>query len=181
LRIELMLESLRTTHQNEAARLRATWEDAYGPMQTMLDFQDDVPKVVAAIHAGPYKGVALTDIIGFPTDKATDVRTIAKAAAAGMRQMLDGHTDPRLLFAGAQWLHENPQAGQDANAYTFIVDQIIKKGSNQFRRRGAPVAERAAVEADLTASQDLDRQSGRELRVFLGEDAEPNGHDDTSS
>jgi hypothetical protein len=41
-------------HPGESDRLRSTWEEAYGPMQTMLDFRNDVQRVVRAVYKGPY-------------------------------------------------------------------------------------------------------------------------------
>jgi hypothetical protein len=177
LRIELMLEALgQTGHAHEAAaRLRATWEEAYGPLQAMLEFKPDVAKVVTAILGGPYKTAALTDIIRFPTDKGSAVKTIAEAAAGNWPEMLKDYPEPQLLFAAAQRLHEDPNSRHGRNAYTLIVDQIAKKGANQYRRRGAPVAQKTDVEADLKAHRDGDRDSGREIRALLGEltDSDP--------
>jgi len=68
----------------------------------MVDFRDDVRKVVKAVHGGPYKGVALTSIIGFPTDAAADLQTIGEAADRDFHEVLARYTDPRLLFASAQ-------------------------------------------------------------------------------
>src|SRR4029077_17847174 len=55
LRVELMLGALtQAGHTADAARLRTTWEDAYGATRTMTEFKDDVAKVIGAIYAGPY-------------------------------------------------------------------------------------------------------------------------------
>jgi hypothetical protein len=168
LRVELMLEALiQTKHKNDAARLLSTWEGAYGPMQTMLNFKSDVEKVVKAVYDGPYKGTALTTITTFPTSVTGDLQTIGEAAAGGFIAQLAEYNDPRLLFAGAQWLHENPQPGQNADAYKFIVEQIMKKGANQFRMRGKPVENKVTLDADLVMLEEADRQSGRDLQEFL--------------
>jgi hypothetical protein len=76
---------------------------------------------------------------------------------------------PRRLFAGAQWLHENPQRRQDPKAYGLIVEQIVKKGVNQFRSQGMPVADKAAVEADLTARARCCRELADLLSAALKE------------
>lgn len=169
LRIELMLEALtQTDHKDDAARLRSTWEGAYGPMHTGLDFKNDIQKVVKAIYAGPYKGIALTTAVtSFPTGVTKDLQTIGEAAAGRFLDTLAAYNDPRLLFAGAQWLHENPQPDQNPDAYNFIVKQIVKKGANQFRMRGEPVGSKVTLDADLTALQETDRQSGRDLHALL--------------
>jgi hypothetical protein len=171
LRMELMIEALaRTGHMADAARLRATWENAYGPMKTMLAFTDDVCRVIKALCSGPYRGGPLTNIIGFPTNVTAELATIGEAAANGMANFLEQKniTDPRRLFAGAQWLHENPQPRQDSKAaYALIVAQVVKKAANQFRSRGVPVADKAVVDAELKAQQQTDRDSGRELASLL--------------
>jgi hypothetical protein len=168
LRIELMLEGLiHSGHNDDAVRCRSTWEGAYGRMQTMLDFKNDIEKVVKAIYAGPYKGIALTAITSFPTGAAGDLQTIGEAAAGGYGGSLEAYNDPRLLFAGAQWLHGNLQLGQNPDAYKLIVEQIVKKGATQFRMRGEPVKDKATLEADLIALDSMDRQSGRDVHSFL--------------
>jgi hypothetical protein len=40
LRVELMLGALQRDHAADAARLRATWEDVYGPLGKMLEFSN---------------------------------------------------------------------------------------------------------------------------------------------
>ncbi|UPK11137.1 hypothetical protein IVA93_33995 [Bradyrhizobium sp. 155] len=168
LRVELMLEALQRDHAADAARLRTTWQEVYGPLETMPEFRQDVATVVDAIHAGPYRGHRLTDIISISGDAFAD-RTIGEAAGQGSARDLCNFTDPRRLFAGAQWLHENPQPNQHAGAFGLIVDQIGKKFVNQFRSSDGSVANEAAVKADLAARQDGDRQSGRALADLLAD------------
>jgi hypothetical protein len=105
--------------------------------------------------------------MSFPTGVSGKLKTIGEAAAMGGHSSLRNYHDPRLLFAGAQWLHENPQADQREHAYRIIVEQIIDKGKNQFRMRGEPLPTKAAVEAELEPLLDADRRSGRELQAFL--------------
>jgi hypothetical protein len=168
LRIELMLNALaQAGHATEAARLRKTWEDVYGTNGTVADFKSDVVKVTCAIYKGPYRGHALTDIVSYTGDSYADV-VIGEAAAQGDTCRLKYHTDPRRLFAGAQWLHENPQSAQDSKAYGFIVEQIGKRHAQLYRSDdGAPVANKAVIETEVTARADADRRSGRDLADLL--------------
>jgi hypothetical protein len=163
LRIELMLNAVtRLGHATDAARLRTTWEDVYGTNDAFADFKDDVAKVTCAIFKGPYRGHALTDIISFTGNAYAD-RLIGEAAASGQTAALVDQTDPRRLFAGAQWLHEN-QSNQDPKAYDRIVEQIGKKHANRYRSdNGKPIAEKEVIEKEVTARADADRQSGRGL------------------
>ena len=177
LRVELMLGALQRDHAEEAKRLRATWEDVYGPLGKMLEFKPDVTKVIDAIHAGPYRGHALIDIIAFPGDAFAD-RKIGEAAGQGSAADFSKYTDPRRLFAGAQWLHENPQPGQHARAYDLIVQQIGKKAVNEYRSGDNKPVAKAAVEADLIARQDDDRQTGRALANLLADALEERRADD---
>ncbi|WP_244423304.1 hypothetical protein [Bradyrhizobium sp. ORS 375] len=168
LRIELMLNALtQTGHSSDAVRLRKTWEDVYGTNATVADFAGDVAKVVRAIYKGPYRNLALTDIISYTADPYAD-RLIGEAAALGSTTDLVHHVDPRRLFAGAQWLHENPQADQDPKAYDLIVEQLGKRHAQRYRSdRGEPVEERAVIDTDVATRSDADRRSGRDLVDFL--------------
>lgn len=169
LRVELMLEALKGQlgHPGESDRLRSMWEGVYGRMQTMLDFKDDVKRVVRAVYKGPYRGIALTEITTFPQNAREILQTIGQAAADGFLDDLDHYKDPRELFAAAQWLHENPQPRQHAGAYKFIIEQIVKKGANQFRTRGEPVEDKAVLDADLKPQEETDRKNGRALSDYL--------------
>ncbi|MEO8449263.1 MAG: hypothetical protein ABI647_05700 [Gemmatimonadota bacterium] len=180
LRVELMVKTLELTGHGEGSkRVRSDWESIYGAMQTMLEFQSDVERVVKALLAGPYsgrvatgsetrlleQGVALTTIISFPVDQDVTIKTIAETAA--LKQSLTGYDDPRLLFAAAQWLHANPEGGESPEAYAALTKQIVQKGANQFRSRGAVVGEKTDLENDLRPQEAKDRKAGSELRDFL--------------
>jgi len=168
LRVELMLEALKQLDQPaESNRLRSIWEGAYGPMRTMLDFRNEVERVVRAVYKGPYKGIALTAITAFPPDVDQTLQTIGEAAAGRFLDTLARYDDPRLLFAAAQWLHENPQPGQHMDAYKFIIEQIVKKGANQFRMRGETVESKAVLDAGLKSQEEIDRKNGRALSDYL--------------
>ncbi|MFC0804610.1 MULTISPECIES: hypothetical protein [Sinorhizobium] len=168
LRIELMLNALtQAGHTKDAARLRRTWEDVYETKGTLVDFESDVAKVICAIYKGPYRGHALTDIISYTVDPYAD-NVIGEAAALGSTAVLADHTDPRRLFAGAQWLHENPQPDQDPKAYGLIVEQIGKRHAQLYRSDdGEPVANKAVIELEVTARAVADRRSGRDLADLL--------------
>jgi hypothetical protein len=172
LRVELMLTALvQNSHQAEATRLRSAWEATYGPPQRMLDFMSDLPAVVTAIYAGPYQGTSLLDITSFPKGDALTIQTIGEAARGGFSNMLADYHDPRLLFAGAQWLHENRQAGQDPEAYTWIVKQVIKRDKNQFRAPGETVETKIELDNDLEQLRETDRITGRDLQSLILSDA----------
>jgi len=172
LRIWLLCETLRlTAHAADADRLRAGWELVYGKIAKMLDYRDELPKVVAALIAGPYRGKTLTGIIDFPANWAPDIRQIGQRAAQGLP--LSGHTDPRKLFAAAQWLHENAAPGVDMRkAQQNLVNQIVARSSSTERAlRGLDPQEEAQdkqqAEARLQQLEATDRARGAKLRSLL--------------
>lgn len=170
LRIELILHALtHFEHEAAAARLRQDWEATYGGMRTMMELKNDIPRVVSALIAGPYKGIALSGIGPFPRDQDNDILKIGEAAALGFLATLAQYSDPRLLFAGVQWIHENSTNGKSREAYRRIVEQVIKKGATQFRMRGEPVASKSDLDAVMARSLEQDRQTGNELRKLLQE------------
>jgi hypothetical protein len=164
LRIELVLEALKQRRfENAATRLRTYWEGTYGAMRTMLDYINDVAKVVSAIYAAPYGGSSLPDELKFPA--TADVMGIGRTAATGLNLE---QSDPRQLFAAAQWLHENPQEPGDRNtAFARLVKKIIVKGRDEVRLRGAPVPDKAQMEEELKKQEEADRRAGIELRRLL--------------
>ena len=82
LRVDLMIEALKQLgHPGESDRLRSMWEEACGPMQTMLDFRNDVERVVRAVYKGSLQGIAITAITSFPKNKKCALHTIGEAAA----------------------------------------------------------------------------------------------------
>jgi hypothetical protein len=167
LRIELMLDALTYLgHETDVCRLRTTWEDVYGTNGAVANFKDDVAKVTSAIYRGPYRGLALTDIISFTGNAYAD-KLIGEAAVSGQTEALKDQADPRRLFAGAQWLHEN-YPNQNSKAYELIVEQISEKHANRYRSHdGKPVSERTVIEKEVTAREDADRNSGRGLAELL--------------
>lgn len=173
LRIRLLAEALRRTdHAPAAVRLCNGWEAVYGPMTKMTGFLDELPQVVSALLAGPYRGLTMTSIIKFPSEWCREVKVIGLNAAQNLP--LAGHTDPRKLFAAAQWLHENLQSVRDmASAQENLVTQIIVK-STQLERgvrgtgvRGPDLQKKAQEEAKLVQLEAADRQRGVELRKLL--------------
>jgi hypothetical protein len=169
LRIELLLEALaQLGHGDESRRLRSNWEGVYGPMQKMSEFKPDVPMVVKAIYAGPYKGDTLTSLGSFATHAVDRIRLIARTAAANDRNKLAQFTEPRELFAAAEWLHENPQKVQSPDANKLLVGQVVEKGRYNFRNRsGKSEPDKAAIETEIKSYEEADRRSGRELREYL--------------
>jgi hypothetical protein len=167
LRIELMLAALTQVGQKEdAIRLRKTWEEVYGADWVPADYLNDVAKVVPAIFEGHYRGVALTEIAKYNCDSFAD-RQIGQAAALGRTDILKLYEDPRRLFAGAQWLHENPQPQKAADPYRLIAEQIGKRYAAVYRNRAGEAVTKAALDADTAACAETDRRSGRELAALL--------------
>jgi hypothetical protein len=121
---------------------------------------------VPALCNGPYRGRALTTVVSFTYGDAT-VETVADYAAGNYRDELKAYPDPRLLFAAVQWLHEHEPPANPAAAYALLVDQIVQKGANQFRFRGAPVKRREDFERELEQQEARDRDAGRDLRQIL--------------
>lgn len=182
LRVELMLETLaQQQHRDDAQRMRMEWEDAYGPMQTMVDFLPDVPKVVSALLAGPYKGIPLTAIGPFPLNEGEAIKKIGQAAVGRFIQALARYEDPRLLFAGAQWIHENSAYEDCHTAYMRIAEQVIKRGANQFRMRGEPVAAKVDLDAGMAQFEVADRETGRQLRDLLRQQRYGSGQEPEST
>jgi hypothetical protein len=84
LRIRLLCETLcQTGHKASADDLLSGWESVYGKIEKMVDYLEELPKVVAALIADPYRGKMLnrckmlTEIISFPTTGAADIQQIA--------------------------------------------------------------------------------------------------------
>lgn len=165
LRVEILLAALDACgHGAQIKRLRAIWEEAYGPMQTMLSVRDDVGRAVPALYAGPYQGRALSEIVSpFPADAAGLVEELGEKAAGNYGEL---EPDVRLLFAAAQWVHEHAAPSQAGEAYQRIVTRLVQPGATEFRMRGAPVADKVSVEADLKLLEEADKQNGRELNAM---------------
>jgi hypothetical protein len=184
LRLEIALQVLTDTGQgSEVARLRAAWESVYGEMLRMTDFVADARKVATALCAGPYRGrgnapgVALTDVVRFSQPAAT-VSKVAKVASSGNAANLEGYVEPSLLFAAAQWLNENPQPRQKAEAYSLLLTQAARKHATQVRDlRGldarTAMAERRTREEERIRQETADRQIGVSLRALLKTAADP--------
>jgi hypothetical protein len=165
LRIRLLCETLRQTgHKASANDLLAGWESVYGKNEKMVDYLEELPKVVAALIAGPYRGKTLTGIISFPTTWAADIQQIGQNAAQTVP--LTGQTDPRKLFAAAQWLHESAGPGVDTQkAYDHLVNQIVAKSTTAERWRN--LQEHEISESKLAQLETADRARGATLRNLL--------------
>jgi hypothetical protein len=164
LRIRLLCETLRQTgHKASADELLAGWESVYGRIEKMVDYLGELPQVVAALIAGPYRGKALSAIISFLTIWAADVQTIGQRAAQG--QALSGYTDPRKLFAAVQWLHERGPAVATQKAYDNVVNQIVAKSTGA--ERGPDLKKEQDPEAKLKQLEEADRSRGATLRDLL--------------
>lgn len=167
LRIEIALSALaHLGHTSSAEQLRGSWEEVYGPMRTMTELLPDVEKVVAALLAGPYKGLALTSLDPFPSGKARNIQTIGEAARDNFPAILRNYSDVRLLFAAAQWVHEHSSGPSAIPAYGRIVSQAVTRGANEFRMRGEPV-KHTDLEAGIADARSADEQTGRELFELL--------------
>ena len=120
--------------------------------------------MVAALIAGPYRGKTLTGIISFPTTWAADIQQIGQNAAQTVP--LTGQTDPRKLFAAAQWLHESAGPGVDTQkAYDHLVNQIVAKSTTAERWRN--LQEHEISESKLAQLETADRARGATLRNLL--------------
>jgi hypothetical protein len=178
LRLEIALQALTEGgHAAEVERLRKAWESVYGAMTRMTDFIDDARKVCTQICAGPYRGraqppaVPLTTIVAFSQPIAT-VSKVAKVAASGNAANLAGFVEPTLLFAAAQWLNENPQERQKAEAYRLLQMQAVQKHAAEIRGAQAvdmrtANAERRKREEERVKEEAADRQVGLHLRALL--------------
>lgn len=146
MRVELMLEVLKAIGlDGEAARLDAIWEATYGPRAIPEDYRADVAKAVAALLRGPYpsvagSGIALSEVLRFPVDFPAKAQEAADWAARGSATELrrEQYRDPRLLFAAARHLHENPPARLPAGVdpYALLLAAIVAKGVGESKARG---------------------------------------------
>jgi hypothetical protein len=159
LRVALMLETLSQMGlKDDSERLGQLWQATYGPQALPADFGDDMAKVVVALIAGPYRdnigaNLSLRDLVTLPAGYgAKRLQHLGEYAAANRPQGLVGETDPRLLFAAARWLHENPEQGPSAQAFQIIVDQVVQKGTNQVRTRGGGQRDGGAASEPPTAT-----------------------------
>jgi hypothetical protein len=166
LRIELALRTLVETHHDTAAqRLRNSWEDTYGAMATMTDYLADADKVVTALTHATFNGKTLSTVLSFPHSDS-DVETTADRAAQNYFDEIKA-LGPRELFAAAQWLHERPAGVNLEAAYDLLIRAVGQKGANEYRFRGAPVAEKRDFDAELAKQEAADREAGRQLRKIL--------------
>ncbi len=170
LRVELAARVLaRHGHDDAATRLRAAWRSTYGTMSVMGEFLAELDEVVVALCDGPYAGHTLADVIAFPHAERV-VALAADHAGAGDKASLDGQTfdDPRLVFAAAQHIHENPGGRNLTRAYELLSARATTGGDHvlRFRPRGAPecVPPAAPTPEQLDA---VDRRNGRALRALL--------------
>jgi hypothetical protein len=165
LRVELGLGALEQMGRSaDAVRLRTDWEKLYGPIQKMTELLPEVPKVITALLAGPYEGLALNQIITFDF---ADYSIPGKLARAGS-PLNASQRDPRLLFAAARWLHENePSAPALQKACDLLRQHLVLSAPKEFRFRGEPKPDPGQFEALLSAQEKEDRAAGLDLRAQL--------------
>ena len=73
----------------------------------------------------------------------------------------------RLLFAAAQWLHENTLGGDHRAAHALIVAQVAARGSNQYRAGRQATSDDASPEDQSAEIEAADRDRGREIHAWL--------------
>lgn len=165
LRIRLLCETLRQTgHETSANRLLASWKSVYKEMTKLVDYLGDLPKVVTALIGGPYRGNKLTEIISFPPAWESELELIGQFAM--QNKSLTNRTDPRMLFAAAQWLHENALTGVDlGKAYDNLANQVAVKSA--AAERGLNLQNEEDPENKLAQLEAADRARGATLRNLL--------------
>jgi hypothetical protein len=171
LRVRVLCEALRKTgHAAAASELLAGWTDLYGEMTTMRDYGDEVSAMVDALLAGPYRGIALTTLLNFPSEWCDPLPIIGKYAAEGNFTALKAYTEPRQLFAAARWLHEHPEV-HGPQRYENLLVQMISKGMNAVRapRPGQKPGAGAGdyVEPLQVQLEAQDRLNGVKLRELM--------------
>jgi hypothetical protein len=156
LRIDVVAFALRHTgFEKEAAKLRADWQQAYGPPAAQAEFVGDVPAVVAALIDGPYPtlgGARLTDVVSFRTDAAGAPYDEAVVDAIFGQGSLD-LANPREFFAAARLIYERDPAGFAKQDYNTRICELV----NEHRMpgtRGTPFDTLEALEAAEAALAD---------------------------
>jgi hypothetical protein len=168
LRVELAVRALEQHgYRDDAARLRASWQSAYGPVATMTEFLAEADAVVAAVCSGPYGGRTLADIVAFPHATRLVAFAADYAAAGDGRLSHPGYGDPRLLFAAAQALHEQDGRRDLSAAYDRLTARATAEGEHAFRHAGRSVTTREELDADLAAEEARDFEAGLQLRALL--------------
>jgi hypothetical protein len=171
LRVRLLCETLRQTgHGPAAERLLTGWVAVYGEMTTMRDYFDELPAVAKSLLSGPYRGIALTQLIQFPSEWSAAIERIGQSASQGLVAALKDQTDPRQLFAAARWLHENPQ-WNGPQRFDLLIYQMTAKSESAVRtinRENRP-ASRSLDESErlLVELERQDRLNGLKLRELM--------------
>jgi hypothetical protein len=162
LRIELVASALDVTgFAQEAATLRADWQQAYGAPLAQQEFIDDVRIVVSALIAGPYttladaagNGARLTDLVSFRKDAAGAPFDEAVVEAIFGQGSLD-MANPREFFAAARLLYErDPAAFSQQDYNTRICELVIEHRMPGTRGTQAETLEEV-IAADAASSDD---------------------------
>jgi len=156
-RAGLLVEALTQLGQVAAAgEIRARWESVYGA----IDSSPDVRSVVKAI----YDGLGLKTLMGLPGD----VQDLADNAGDGAN--IANETNARRLFCAAREVYERGFENQMKKAAPLLVRQIVNGQKAQFRYRGAPVKDEAALKNKLQNDLKEDFNLGVAWRKQLGLD-----------
>jgi len=170
LRVEVLFKVLeKSGYAADAARLRASWEDTYPADHAMSDVAQDCDAAVKAILEGPYRGARLAEVISLaPSQTLSRLYLYSGQGQTGQLQAY-GNLDPRYLFSAAQMLHENPVPNQKPEAFKLLVAQALRRGTDQYRSQGEPVATRAALDKQLEEREKQAAAEAEDLRTLLSE------------
>jgi len=158
MRVALSAEALRQTgFAVEGNTAEETWRLQYGEPSQNVDFKSDIPLVVGAVLAGPYKPIEvagsarLTDVLSYrkdakgrPIDRAL-VEVIKGRGSAGL-----GYANE--YVAAARTLFEQDPAAYGKSTYGETICRIIEEV--------APPGTRGTPGADLDAVLAADERDG---------------------
>jgi hypothetical protein len=151
LRVQIALITLERLHfEEEAARLRADWVEAY-PEHEMEEYEADVPTIVDCVLYGPYPNLGcggLTSLLIFTPEMHRRAGLSAEEIAFGGNPSAD---DARVLFAAARI------------AYERYPDDYLREGGaaqtvarvRALRKTGKRRGEEATLTIDRPARNDL--------------------------
>jgi len=168
LRVELLLNVLdKCGYSADAARLRASWQATYSANNAMSDVAQDCEEVAKAVLNGPYRGAKLMDVISLTPNKTLPKLRLFSGQGQTAELQAYGDIDPRYLFTVAQMLHEDPVPQQKPDAFKLLVAQALRRGTDQYRNRGEPVANRAQLDVELATREAQATAEAEDLRSLL--------------
>ena len=170
LRVELLLEALEISgYAADATRLRASWQGTYSAKSAMSDVAADCKEVAKAVVNGPYRGAKLSDVVSLPASNTLAQLRIYSGQGQTDDLHAHGNVDPRYLFTAAQMLHENPVPQQKPEAFKLLVAEALRRGTDQYRSQGEPVATRAELDVQLAQREAQAAAGAEDLRKLLAD------------